>query len=101
MEWDIVQSFIKPEFLIVVVVAWVLGYMVRTVPKIPNWSIVFIVTAYTIVTVVVIEGWSAQALMQGILCGAVAVYGNQLVKQTKRAAREPETKPDEDGDQDA
>jgi MFS superfamily sulfate permease-like transporter len=87
MDWNVVQTFIKPEFLLVVVVAWVLGFMIRTIPKIPNWSIVFIVTLYTIVMVIFLNGLSAESIMQGILCGAVAVYGNQLVKQSKQIGK--------------
>ena len=82
MEWAAINELIDPALLIVVAACWALGYTIKQTPRVPNWSIVYIVTLFAIVFVVSMLGFSAQSVLQGILCGAVAVYGNQLIKQT-------------------
>ncbi|MCM3208481.1 phage holin family protein [Paenibacillus illinoisensis] len=82
--WDYIFQLIDPALIGVVVACWVIGYGVKQVPNIPNWSIVFIVTAAAIILTGFTLGWSVDSFIQGILTGAFAVYGNQLVQQTKR-----------------
>lgn len=41
-----------------------------------------------IVFAVLMLGFVITSFIQGILCGAVAVYGNQLVKQSRKAGDE-------------
>ncbi|WVD77639.1 phage holin family protein [Paenibacillus sp. LX16] len=72
--------------LIVVAVCWVIGIGIKQTPKVPDWSIVYIVTAVAVLLTVWMQGWGPQAVIQGVLAGAFAVYGNQLVKQTKKGA---------------
>ena len=102
MEWSTIVNLIDAQLLIVVATCWALGYMIKQTPSVPDWSIVYIVTAFAIVLVVMLTGFSAQAVLQGILCGATAVYGNQLIKQTaigkqavadKKQADKVESKP--------
>lgn len=84
MEWDIIQGLIDGRLLIVLAACWVIGYILKQTPKVPDWTIIFIVTAVAIVFVVLMLGISVESFVQGILVGAVAVYGNQLVKQAKK-----------------
>ncbi|MEK5278647.1 phage holin family protein [Paenibacillus sp. FSL H7-0735] len=84
MEWNAVSSFIEPELLIVLTGCWVIGYILKQTPRVPDWTIIYIVTLLAIIAVCIILGLSADSVLQGILCGAVAVYGNQLVKQAKK-----------------
>ncbi|WP_379135949.1 phage holin family protein [Paenibacillus sp. sgz500958] len=84
MEWTVVSEFIKPELLIVVVVCWIIGYVLKQTPKVPNWIIVYVVTLVAIIIVCLILGFIADSILQGIICGAVSVYGNQLIKQAKK-----------------
>lgn len=91
MEWNAVSSFIKPELLLVLTVCWVIGYILKQTPRVPNWSIIYLVTLAAIIAVCIILGLSADSVLQGILCGAVAVYGNQLLKQTKKGVDENES----------
>ncbi|WP_010502299.1 phage holin family protein [Paenibacillus elgii] len=42
-------------------------------------------SAAAVIFVSLLIGFSAVAVMQGLMCGAFAVYGNQLVKQMKKA----------------
>ncbi|MBO3283967.1 phage holin family protein [Paenibacillus sp. FSL M8-0228] len=86
MDWNTVWSLIGPELLIVVAVCWVIGIGIKQTPKVPNWSIVYIVTGVAVILTVWIQDWGPQAVIQGVLAGAFAVYGNQLVKQMKKGA---------------
>jgi len=88
MEWNAVLEFINPELLIVVVACWVIGGILKQTPKVPDWSIIYIVTAFAIVFAMFLQGYTIQSLIQGILCGAVAVYGNQLIKQAKKSGED-------------
>jgi len=81
MEWSLIFEYINPELIVVVIACWIIGYVFKQTPLIPNWSIPYLVGAIAIVFVCLIQGFTVQAVIQGILCGAVAVYGNQLVKQ--------------------
>lgn len=85
MEWNTVFQFIDPQLLIVVVVCWVIGYVLKITPRVPDWIIVYAVAVVGVVVVSVMLGWTVQSVIQGILCGAVAVYGDQVVKQTKKS----------------
>lgn len=88
MEWNAVLEFINAELLIVVVACWIIGYVLKQTPKVPDWTIIYGVTVVAIVFAVVLLGFTAQSVLQGILCGAVAVYGNQLVKQAKKSGED-------------
>ena len=88
MEWNIVSEFIKPELLMVVAACWIIGYVLKQTPRVPNWTIIYAVTLVAIIIVSFTLGFTVESFLQGILCGAVAVYGNQLVKQTKRGIDE-------------
>lgn len=84
MEWDIIQGLIDGRLLIVLAACWVIGYVLKQTPKVPDWTIIYIVTAVAIVFVILMLGLSVESVVQGILVGAVAVFGNQLVKQAKK-----------------
>ncbi|MNC10277.1 hypothetical protein D3C75_579160 [compost metagenome] len=84
MEWNAVANFIKPELLVVVAVCWVVGYILKQTPRVPDWTIIYAVTVVAVVLVSLTMGFTPESILQGVLCGAVAVYGNQLVKQTTK-----------------
>ncbi|PJN53674.1 hypothetical protein PAEVO_03950 [Paenibacillus sp. GM2FR] len=86
MEWNMIFELIDPRLLVVVAACWVIGYVLKQTPLIPNWSIVYLVGVVAIVFACLIQGFTVQAVIQGILCGAFAVYGNQLIKQGKKGA---------------
>lgn len=88
MEWSAIFNLIDPKLLIVVAACWVIGYVLKQTPSVPNWSIVYIVTLVAVVLTVWLLGWGPESLIQGVLCGAFAVYGNQLVKQAKKGVDE-------------
>jgi hypothetical protein len=82
MSWDEIANLIDPRLLIVVAACWVIGYMLKQTPAVPDWSIVYAVTAVAVICSCLILGFHVESVLQGVLCGAVSVYGNQLVKQT-------------------
>ncbi|MEK5167206.1 phage holin family protein [Paenibacillus sp. FSL R5-0527] len=81
MDWNAVLEFINPELLVVVVACWIIGYVLKQTPRVPDWTIIYIVTGVAIVFACLLLGFTVQAVIQGILCGAVAVYSNQFIKQ--------------------
>ncbi|WP_374018991.1 phage holin family protein [Paenibacillus thiaminolyticus] len=82
MDWTMIFELIDPALFVVVGACWVIGYMLKQTPAVPDWSIVYIVVALAVVFTVGLLGWSVEALIQGILAGAFAVFGHQVVKQT-------------------
>lgn len=85
MEWDIIQGLIDGRLLIVLAACWAIGYVLKKTPKVQDWTIIYIVTGVAILFAVLMLGLSVESFVQGILTGAVAVYGNQFFKQTKEA----------------
>ncbi|MFD1954310.1 phage holin family protein [Paenibacillus thailandensis] len=88
MEWSAIQNLIDPQLLIVVAVCWVIGYILKQTPRVPDWTIVYAVGIVGVIAVCLMLGWSVESILQGVLCGAVAVYGNQLVKQAVKGSQD-------------
>lgn len=86
MQWEIINGLIDARLLVVLAACWVIGYILKQTPRVPDWTIIFIVTAVSIVFVLLMLGLSVESVVQGILVGAVAVYGNQFIKQAKKGA---------------
>lgn len=86
MEWNVILDYINAELVGVVIACWIIGYVLKQTPLIPDWTIVYLVALVAIVFACILQGFTVESVIQGILCGAVAVYGNQLVKQTKKGA---------------
>ncbi|NFS59315.1 hypothetical protein FDF04_19870, partial [Clostridium sporogenes] len=75
-------DYIKEQAFILIPVLYVLGLMLKSNKKIQDWVIPWILTICSIVGAILLMGLNINAVIQGILCVGVAVYGNQLVKQT-------------------
>ncbi|MBD2846178.1 phage holin family protein [Paenibacillus sp. IB182496] len=86
MTWDQLNAFLDPQLAIVVAACWVIGSMLKQTPRVPNWSIVYLVTAAAIAFTLALTGFTALAVLQGILAGALAVFGHQLIKQARNGA---------------
>lgn len=82
MEWTAIQELIDPRLIIVIAACWVFGYILKKTPRVPDWTIVYVVAVVGTIAANSLLGWSVQSVLQGVLCGAVAVYGNQVIKQT-------------------
>ena len=91
-----IMTFIKPELLIIVVLLYIIGMVIKAAPKIPSWAIPLILTIIGIVLGVlyvcaVLDGgftghYIVSGVVQGILAAGLAVYGNQFYKQLFRAS---------------
>lgn len=90
MEWKMIFELIDPRLIIVVAACWVLGYIFKQTPRVPDWSIVYIVLIIAVWLTIGLLGWSVESLIQGILAGAFAVFGHQAVKQPVKAVKEHE-----------
>ena len=83
VDWETLFGLIDPSLFVVVAACWALGIILKNTPQVPDWTIVYAVTAAAVAVVVALQGFTVQSVIQGILCGAFAVYGHQVVKQTK------------------
>ncbi|KRU46269.1 hypothetical protein FDG33_09005 [Clostridium sporogenes] len=75
-------DYIKEQAFILIPVLYVLGLMLKSNKRIQDWVIPWILTICSILGAILLMGLNINAVIQGILCVGVAVYGNQLVKQT-------------------
>ncbi|NFS59327.1 hypothetical protein FDF04_19930, partial [Clostridium sporogenes] len=75
-------DYIKEQAFILIPVLYILGLMLKSNKKIQDWVIPWILTICSILGAILLMGLNINAVIQGILCVGVAVYGNQLVKQT-------------------
>ncbi|WP_211184709.1 phage holin family protein [Paenibacillus lemnae] len=81
MGWTVIYEMIDPRLLMVVSACWVIGYILKNTPKVPDWSIVYIIIAVAIGLTSWMLGWNVGSVIQGILAGAFSVLGHQAVKQ--------------------
>ena len=76
-----ILNFIPKSLYILVIALWVLGYMIKQAKFIKDALIPFILTAISIIFVLILQGVSAMSVLQGIICAAFAVYGKNIVSQ--------------------
>ncbi|KOP64348.1 hypothetical protein AMS62_03060 [Bacillus sp. FJAT-18019] len=86
MEWNMIFELIDPRLFIVVAACWVIGWILKKTPKVADWSIVYFVLIVSVWLTIGLLGFSVEAVIQGILCGAFAVFGHQLIRQAKIGA---------------
>jgi hypothetical protein len=90
--WQIVLSFIRTDVLLLVVFIWCLGMFLKKIPGFKReWLIPFILLFVSIlvsvlyIAIVLKEGFTGQviiaAIIQGVLIAALAVFGNETIKQ--------------------
>ncbi|MCY9593709.1 hypothetical protein PC41400_21525 [Paenibacillus chitinolyticus] len=84
MNWETVINLIDSSFIVVVAACWVVGYVLKSTPRFPDWLIPYAVGVFAITFTVWTEGFSPANVLQGVLCAAAAVYGDQLTKQVKK-----------------
>jgi hypothetical protein len=92
MDWTKIIEFIRPELFILIVFLWCLGLFFKKAPWFKaDWAIPFLLLAISIaitityMAVVNGEGFTAvvfvTGLIQAVIIAAVAVFGNELIKQ--------------------
>jgi nicotinamide riboside transporter PnuC len=90
----LIAEYVKPELLIIAVCCYVLGMFLKVWPAIKDWVIPFVVLLFGIILAIlylaiVLGGGFAgkviiEGFIQGLLCAALAVFANQLIKQAKK-----------------
>jgi hypothetical protein len=80
MTWEKIFELIPAELMIVVAACWVLGFVLKRTPKVPNWAVIFILLVFAISFSVWMLGFTPEVIMQAILCAAFATYGYEMIK---------------------
>lgn len=78
------SNYLIDDALVLVPVLLIVGQMLKTIPKCPDWCIPWVLTAVSITLSVFMLEFTVNAVVQGILVAGAAVYGNQLWKQTTK-----------------
>jgi len=92
MDWKTVLEFIRPELLILIVFVWSLGLFLKKAPWFNDeWKIPFILLLVSVIfavlyiAIVIGEGFTGpviiSAIIQGVIIAALAVFGNEAIKQ--------------------
>lgn len=77
------MEYIVDKALILIPVLLILGKMLKSTPRCPDWCIPWILLVCGIALSVLMLGVHVDAVIQGALAAGAAVYGNQLWKQTQ------------------
>lgn len=76
---------IDEKYVILVVILYVIGMMLKDTKKIKN-NYIPIILGIVSIPIGIIFCWSdvVNGIMQGIMCAGMAVYGNQIYKQLEK-----------------
>ena len=74
-------DYITSTALILVPVLYIIGMILKSTPKVSNWTIPYILLPLGILGAIGLIGFSLDSVIQGILITGAAVYTNQLIKQ--------------------
>ena len=80
-----IMTFITENFIILVPVLYVIGRILKGIPKAPDWCIPFGLLAIGEARAFWLMGLTADAAIQGVLVTGAAVLVNQGIKQGKEA----------------
>lgn len=80
-----ILTFIVEKALVLIPVLIIIGWIIKSIPGVPNWIIPIALLPLGVVGGMVLAGWTAEGAIQGILVTGAAVYGNQIVKQIGKA----------------
>lgn len=75
-------KLVPEQLLILVAALYVIGIFLKNTSKVADWTIPWILLVVGIIGSIALEGFSAVAVIQGIICAGVAVFTNQLIKQS-------------------
>ncbi|MFE8699215.1 phage holin family protein [Cytobacillus sp. FJAT-54145] len=85
---DFLIQFLNKNYYMLVPALWVLGYALKQTPKIPDWSIIWILLVCSLGFGTFAFGFSFKGALNGIIAAGIAVLGHQMVKQTLGARTE-------------
>lgn len=92
MDWNVIIDFIRPELFLLVIFLWCAGAFLKLVPWFKaEWMIPFVLWGIGLIMTIVYmaivagSGFTAVVIVTGIiqatLIAALAVFGNELIKQ--------------------
>lgn len=93
MDIEALKELVKPELAILIPVMWAIGYAIKNTQKIDDKYIPIILGVVSILLTALgllatvesnLVTLLFAAITQGIIIAAVAVYGNQLIKQMSK-----------------
>lgn len=74
--------FVNASVIILIVVLYVIGLFIKSLNSIPNKFIPCILLVIGIGLSIAILGFTANAIVQGIIVAGIAVFGNELIDNT-------------------
>jgi hypothetical protein len=90
----LLAEYIKPELLIIAVLCYAAGMFLKGTSLLSDKWIPLALLAFGIIlgilyiAIMLDGGWTAKVILggfiQGLLCAALAVYANQLIKQANK-----------------
>jgi type III secretory pathway component EscS len=81
MDYTNLVKFVPEQLLILVAALGVVGYFVKSTNKIQDAYIPFILMVLGVAGSLLMMGLNVTSVLQGIISAAVAVLGNNIVKQ--------------------
>ncbi|KYG89143.1 holin [[Bacillus] sp. KCTC 13219] len=78
---DFLYNYIIEQALIVVPALLVIGQILKSTPKMPDWVIPYFILIAGVLLTVALMGFNVNAIIQGVLVAGAAVFANQLYKQ--------------------
>jgi len=79
---DLIE-YIVEEAYILIPVLYVIGVFLKWTPKVPDWTIPWILLGLGMIGGFFLGGMTLNGILQGILVAGATVFTNQLYKQTK------------------
>lgn len=79
-----ILDFLDSNYFIMIPALWIIGFGLKNTPKIPNWSIIWFLSAVSLSISFFAFGFSLEAVVNGIVAAGISVYGHQIFKQTTK-----------------
>ena len=73
--------YISDKAVMLIPALIILGKIIKSMPFIPCWLIPLLLLVPGVLGTMLLNGWTAEAAIQGVLVTGAAVYGNQVWKQ--------------------
>lgn len=77
-------TFLKEDLLILVVVLVIVGKMIKETTLIKDKFIPIVLGIFSCTVLLIENGFAFDSVFQGIIAAALAVYGNQTIKQLQK-----------------
>lgn len=78
---ELMELIITWQFLLVAAACGALGVLIKAIPKIPSWIIPFVNTAFAIVFMMLLCGFTPEYALIGFLAAAVATFVYEYITQ--------------------